>query len=74
LSVTLDNRQYRSDHACQTPQEHGGQVVPGDCAERLEEGRTMLGTEQESWVRRELSGARAAWKVIAQQMLMAQLE
>lgn len=72
--VTLDNRQYRSDQACQTPPNFGGQIIPAGCAERLADDRSMLGTEQERWVSRELNGAAAAWKVVAQQMLMAQFE
>lgn len=72
--MTLDNRQYRSDQACQAPPKFGGQVIPAGCAERLADDRTMLGVDQERWVARELNGADAAWKVVAQQMLMAQLE
>jgi phosphodiesterase/alkaline phosphatase D-like protein len=34
----------------------------------------MLGAEQERWLRGQLSGTQARWKVIGQQMLMAQLE
>ena len=69
----LDNRQYRSDHACQGPQDFGGQLLE-DCAEREQDDRSMLGTEQERWLRGQLSNSRARWKVIGQQMLMAQLE
>ena len=45
-----------------------------DCAEREQDDRSMLGPEQERWLRRQLSDTRARWKVIGQQMLMAQLE
>jgi alkaline phosphatase D len=34
----------------------------------------MLGPEQERWLRGELAGTTARWKIIGQQMLMAQLE
>ena len=71
--MMLDNRQYRSDHACQGPQDFGGQLLE-DCAEREQDDRSMLGTEQERWLRGQLSNSRARWKVIGQQMLMAQLE
>ena len=55
------------------PERFGGQLVE-DCAEREQEDRSMLGAEQERWVRGQLSDSRARWKVIGQQMLMAQLE
>jgi alkaline phosphatase D len=71
--IMLDNRQYRSDQACQGPERFGGRVVQ-NCAEREQEDRSMLGPEQERWLWRQLSDARARWKVIGQQMLMAQLE
>jgi alkaline phosphatase D len=71
--MMLDNRQYRSDHACQGPEDFGGQLL-ADCAERQQEDRSMLGTEQERWLRGQLSDTQARWKVIGQQMLMAQLE
>jgi alkaline phosphatase D len=71
--MMLDNRQYRSDHACQGSEDFGGQLLE-DCAEREQEDRSMLGTEQERWLRGQLSDTRARWKVVGQQMLMAQLE
>jgi alkaline phosphatase D len=71
--MMLDNRQYRSDHPCQGPEDFGGQLLE-DCAEREQEDRSMLGAEQERWLRGQLSDTRSQWKVIGQQMLMAQLE
>ena len=71
--LMLDDRQYRSDQACQGPSNFGGQLVEG-CAERTAEERTMLGPEQERWVRQRLSSARTRWKVLGQQTLMAQLD
>ena len=71
--MMLDNRQYRSDQACQGSEEFGGQVIE-DCAEREQEDRSILGPEQERWLRGQLAGTPARWKVIGQQMLMAQLE
>jgi alkaline phosphatase D len=55
------------------PEGFGGWVVK-DCAEREQEDRSMLGPGQERWLRRQLSDTKARWKVIGQQMLMAQLE
>jgi alkaline phosphatase D len=73
--LMLDNRQYRSDQACGSPGDLGGQLVE-NCAERTAAARTMLGPEQERWVGRQLATATATarWKVLGQQMLMAQLE
>jgi alkaline phosphatase D len=71
--MMLDNRQYRSDHACQGPEDYGGQLLE-DCAEREREDRSMLGPAQERWLRSQLAGTAARWKIIGQQMLMAQLE
>jgi alkaline phosphatase D len=71
--LTLDNRQYRSNQPCDGPDDFGGKLIES-CPERVAEDRSMLGREQERWVARELAGARSRWKVIAQQMLMAQLE
>jgi alkaline phosphatase D len=71
--MMLDNRQYRSDQACQRPNDFGGQILE-DCAEREREDRSILGPAQERWLRSQLAGTPARWKVIGQQMLMAQLE
>ena len=71
--MMLDNRQYRSDQACQGPEEFGGQVNR-ELRRARQEDRPMLGPEQERWLRGQLAGTTARWKVIGQQMLMAQLE
>jgi alkaline phosphatase D len=71
--MMLDNRQYRSDQACQGPEDLGGRLLE-DCGEREQEDRSMLGPEQERWLRGQLARTTARWKVIGQQMLMAQLE
>jgi alkaline phosphatase D len=70
--LMLDNRQYRSDQACGTPDDLGGRLIEG-CAEREAEARTMLGPEQERWVGRQLVTTPSRWKVLGQQTLMAQL-
>jgi alkaline phosphatase D len=72
--VVLDGRQYRSDQPCGVPGRLGGQLVTAACAERTAEERTMLGPEQERWALRQLGGATGAWKVVAQQQLMAEVE
>lgn len=69
----LDTRQYRSDQACQGPEKFGGQIVE-NCAEREAAGRTMLGPDQERWLKGQLARSPAVWKIIGQQLLMAQLD
>jgi alkaline phosphatase D len=44
--VTLDDRQYRSHHACRATLTRGKPLE--NCAERLDPARTMLGAEQEA--------------------------
>ena len=68
----LDTRQYRSPHACATPEVRGGQVV-ADCEAALASGRTMMGTAQEAWLASGLRGERARWSLIVQQTLFARL-
>jgi alkaline phosphatase D len=69
----LDNRQYRSDQACQGPDRYGGQRIE-NCAEREQEDRTILGPVQERWLLSQLRDTPVRWKVVGQQMLMAQLD
>lgn len=54
----LDTRQYRSDQV-------------GD-ARRDEPDRTMLGAEQEAWLRDAVAGPTARWNVLAQQVFFSQ--
>ena len=62
---TLDNRQYRSYHACPDPLKGGGRVVMG-CNELADAQRSMLGLDQERWLKQGLNNSQAAWKVVAQ--------
>lgn len=60
----LDTRQYRSDQVkTNTP-----------TAETLDPNRTMLGQEQERWLLNNLSSSTATWNVLAQQIMMAQVD
>ena len=71
----LDDRQYRSHQACPREGRGGGNVVPAPaCPQLFDAGRTMLGTEQEQWLRQALAASRARWNVIAQQTVMAQVD
>jgi alkaline phosphatase D len=68
----LDDRQYRSYHACQPAGRGGSSSVTSSCKERVEPARTMLGAEQEAWLSDGLASSQARWNIIAQQTLMAQ--
>ena len=72
----LDDRQYRSWHACPRPQRRAGSntVDIERCARLTAPGRSILGRAQERWLDDELAGSRAAWNVIAQQTRMAQFD
>jgi alkaline phosphatase D len=71
----IDGRQYRSREACYAPPNKLGGHLETDtsCPERSQEGRTMTGFAQESWLGQGLAHSRATWNVIAQDVLMAQL-
>ena len=60
----IDGRQYRSDQAC-------GGGLGGDCPERNDETRTMLGTEQEAWVAEHLPASQSTWNVVANQTIFS---
>jgi alkaline phosphatase D len=71
----LDDRQYRSPHACPRPGRGGSNVVdPAACAELADPARTMLGAEQRDWLQTGLVASRTRWNILAQQTLMAQLD
>ncbi|MEZ4472916.1 MAG: alkaline phosphatase D family protein [bacterium] len=42
--------------------------------ERFNEERTLLGQDQEGWLRDELGASTAAWRVVGQQVMMGQLQ
>ena len=67
---TLDNRQYRSYHACPDPYRGGGRLVL-NCAELEDPQRSMLGQAQERWLAQGLSASRRDWKLLAQSTQMA---
>jgi alkaline phosphatase D len=63
----LDTRQFRTDQPCRD-----GLQVP--CPDVYRQDATMMGTEQERWLLKQLLLSRSRWNVIAQQTLMAQLD
>jgi alkaline phosphatase D len=63
----LDDRQYRTDN----PYGDGEALR---CDEALAGDYTMLGRQQERWLARGFEDSSARWNVVAQQLLIAQLE
>jgi alkaline phosphatase D len=72
--LVLDDRQYRDRQACQ-PQGRGGSSMVEDdaCPQRRDPARTLLGTEQMTWLRRELATVRSRWTFIAQQTAFSRM-
>ena len=63
----LDTRQYRSEPPC-------GRGEHPRCAAALDPSVTMTGPAQERWLLEGLDASTARWNVIAQQVLMAELD
>ncbi|MBA2426268.1 MAG: alkaline phosphatase D family protein [Actinobacteria bacterium] len=63
----LDTRQYRDDHPC-------GDGETPRCAEALDPSVTMTGPPQERWLLNGLERDERKWNIIAQQVLMAELD
>ena len=63
----LDGRQYRTNQAC------GDITLSTDppCPEALDPTRTMLGAEQEQWLLDTLTASTSAWKLIGNQVVLA---
>jgi alkaline phosphatase D len=71
----LDDRQYRDHQVCPKLGRGGSNVVDDlKCPSRLETQRTLLGRGQEDWLHAGLSGSKAKWNIVAQQLLMAQTD
>ena len=69
----LDSRQYRSDQVCDNNGRGGGQLI-AECPDRFDRDRTLLGSQQESWLFEGLARSPFTWNVVAQQTLVAQLK
>ncbi len=63
----LDTRQYRTDQPC------GDRNKP-QCEDALSEKGTLLGDQQEAWLKDGLSKSSATWNVLAQQVMMARVD
>lgn len=71
----LDERQYRSPQACSAPPRRGGSRVYVDtCPPWHDESRTILGAQQEKWLDATLRNSRARWNLLAQGVVMTQLD
>src|SRR5215471_2217985 len=66
----IDGRQYRSRGACYAPPDKGGTHFETDasCPERLDERRSLLGVEQETWLYDRFDRSLARWNVLAGDM------
>jgi alkaline phosphatase D len=68
----IDGRQYRSEQPCiQANGSHRGHVASPSCADLSNPDRTMLGWEQEAWLRQGFAQSSGRWNVIAQDLLVA---
>ena len=63
----LDTRQYRSDNPC-------GDGESLRCAAALQGDYTMLGKRQERWLAEGFERSRSRWNIVAQGLLVAELE
>ena len=63
----LDTRQYRSDQPCE---DRRGPL----CPDAFDPAATLLGPEQEQWLVDGLDRSQSQWNVLAQQVMMAQVD
>ncbi|APE27761.1 alkaline phosphatase D family protein [Aurantiacibacter gangjinensis] len=63
----LDTRQYRSDQPC-------GDGWQADCAEIARQDAQVLGAAQADWLDERLRSSEATWQVLAQQVMMMDLD
>ena len=63
--LLLDTRQYRDPRPCPSAE---------PCPQANDYGGTILGAPQREWLKNALTGSRAAWKVIANQVMMMSLD
>src|SRR5262249_29880068 len=69
----LDGRQYRSKQPCELPATRRGHTAPDSCTERVDPDRTLPGPEQEQWLFEGFKQSDAAWNILAQEQLVADL-
>lgn len=67
----LDNRQYRHRQACTPGDRPGGaRINPKRCELLEREYRTLLGEQQEQWLKRQFEKSPTQWNLICQQSLL----
>ena len=66
----LDGRQYRDPGVCEPIV---GLPGVGACPEMAAEDRTMLGAEQELWLRTGLENSTSVWQIVAQQTVVSDM-
>lgn len=69
----IDNRQYRSPAACRSKEKGGGQVVTAECKELFEDGRSLLGADQERWLNGVFSRSKSVWTVVGNGEMFSRL-
>jgi alkaline phosphatase D len=69
----LDGRQYRNKQPCEVPPWRRGHLAPETCPDLFDAKRTMLGVEQEQCLFDGFKRSDAAWNILAQGQLVAQL-
>jgi alkaline phosphatase D len=70
----LDTRQYRDPQVC-TPEDQGGSrtITDDNCPIRRQANISLLGSQQEAWLDQKLQSSQAAFNIIGQQSIMAQM-
>lgn len=63
----LDTRQYRSDQPCE-------EGLQPRCPAALDPATTLLGPDQERWLLGKMEKSSALWNVLAQQVMLTQLD
>lgn len=64
----LDSRQFRDPQACNPKNRIGSSKIdPAHCAVLNQPQRTLLGQEQEGWLKRQFEKSESQWNVIGQQ-------
>jgi alkaline phosphatase D len=68
----LDTRQYRDDQPCNPTDAALSAPCPPTTTD--DPSRTLLGAEQKAWLKGALTGSRATWKVVANQVMICSLD
>ncbi|MBW4631670.1 MAG: alkaline phosphatase [Iphinoe sp. HA4291-MV1] len=63
----LDTRQYRTDQPC-------GDGTKERCPENFDPNATITGKRQENWLYQGLDRSQARWNILAQQVIVAQID